>query len=55
MTRDTRPTGTTPRRRPRWFVAVFVGVQVLVPLSLLVLRLMVGGCRWGGWQMYACL
>ena len=54
MTADHDPTGAPTRRRPRWFVVVFVGLQVAIPLALLVVRLTVGGCHWGGWQMYAC-
>ena len=44
----------SPHRRPGWFVWIFIGIQLLVPLTLAVVRVIWGGCRWGGWQMYAC-
>lgn len=43
--------------RPRWLVILYLGVQVVVPMLMLMLRWALNGattCLGFGWQMYAC-
>lgn len=42
--------------RPRWFVLLYVGLQVAVPTIMLIARWgpAGGACLPFGWQMYAC-
>lgn len=39
-----------------WLTMIFIGIQILIPIVLFVLRWTVadGRCLTYGWQMYAC-